>query len=194
MLNLQAAIQKETVDYDTQTSSSSHTEGRKERDTISPEHEESEYRKVFWDIDAVKDIPIWAEPVTRSTQRMFGKFDPSADEDVLVPLGAIDGVIPGSTKHECDQLRCAIELIYNTPKDCRWDNLGAAVRKFTEYEVNRDDLVRYTGQGVTHGIERTLLLEASQVVVTVDQVLQVLANFFRKRDRERFVLDQQFDW
>ncbi|KIK05051.1 hypothetical protein K443DRAFT_92118 [Laccaria amethystina LaAM-08-1] len=192
MLNLQAAIQKETVDYDTQTSSSSHTEGRKERDTISPEHEESEYRKVFWDIDAVKDIPIWAEPVTRSTQCMFGKFDPSADEDVLVPLGAIDGVIPGSTKHECDQLRCAIELIYNTPKDCRWDNLGAAVRKFTEYEVSRNDLVRYTGLGVTHGIERTLLLEASQVVVTVDQVLQVLANFFRKRDRERFVLDQQF--
>ena len=35
---------------------------------------------------------------------------------------------------------------------------------------------------------------AAQVVVTVDQVLQVLAEFFRKQERERFVLDQGFSF
>ena len=182
ILNLQTTVQTETVDDDTHTSSSSRTEGRKDQDAAPTEHEESEYHTVFRDIEPVSDLPIWVEPINRSTEHIFGKFNPAEDEDVLVPLSAIDGVIPGRSKHECDRLRCAIELIYNTPKDCRWDNLGAAVRKFAEYEVSKSDLVRHSGWSVTYGIERTLLLEAAQVVVTVDQVLQVLADFFHKRD------------
>ncbi|EDQ99448.1 uncharacterized protein LACBIDRAFT_335024 [Laccaria bicolor S238N-H82] len=139
--------------------------------TASIEREESEPQTIFWDIDTAQNIPIWAEPIIKSTEH---------------------GIMPGSTKDESDRLRCAIELIYNTPKDLRWSNLGSAVRKFAEYEISKEDLVRHTGQSVTHGVERTLLLEASQVVVTVDQVLQTLAEFFHKRDREHFVLDQQF--
>ena len=52
--------------------------------------------------------------------------------------------------------------------------------------------MRYSGHGVFHGIEHNQLLGVSQVVVAVDQVLQVLADFFHKRERERFVLDSQF--
>ena len=127
-----------------------------------------------------------------STDRLFGVFDPAADEDVLVPLGAVDGLLPGRTKHECDRLRSAIELVYKTPKDCRWEHLGMAIRKFTAYKVSKDDLVKYPGPTVTHGVQRNLLLEALQVVVSVDQVLQVLAEFFNKREWDRFILHYDF--
>ena len=113
---------------------------------------------------------------------MFGKFNPAEDEDVLVPPSAIDGVIPGRSKHECDWLRCAIKLIYNTPEDCQWENLGAAVQKFAGHEVSKSDLVRHSGWSITYSIKCILLLEALQFVVTMDQVLQVLADFFHKRD------------
>ena len=115
-----------------------------------------------------------------STERIFGVFDPTADEDVLVSMGAIDGVLPGRTKYECDRLRSAIELVYNNPKDCHWVNLGEAIRRFTNYEVSKDNLVRYSGHGVFHGVKRNRLLQVAQVVVSVDQVLQVLADFFHK--------------
>ena len=38
---------------------------------------------------------------------MFGVFDPAAGEDVLVPLGVVDGGLPGWTKYEGDQSRSA---------------------------------------------------------------------------------------
>ena len=157
ILNLQTAVQTETVNDDTHMSSSSRTEGRKNQDAAPTEHKESEYHTVFQDIEPVSDLPIWVEPIIQLTECMFGKFNPAEDEDVLVPLSAIDGVIPGRSKHECNRLRCAIELIYNTPKDCWWDNLGAAVWKFAEYEVSKSDLVRHSDWRVTYGIERTLL-------------------------------------
>ena len=53
------------------------------------------YNAVFRGIEVVKDLPIWAEPITMSTEHMFGTFDLAADEDVLVPMGAVDGVLPG---------------------------------------------------------------------------------------------------
>lgn len=73
-----------------------------EQDTTSIEHEESKYHTVFWDIDAVSNVLIWMEPITQLTEHTFSKFNPAADKDILVPLDAIDGVIPGSIKHECD--------------------------------------------------------------------------------------------
>ena len=185
-------MRSETTDDETQASTSSQTEGKKDQHAARTEREGSEFNTIFWDIDVVKDLPIWAEPITMSTERIFGVFDPTADEDVLVSMGAIDGVLPDRTKYECDRLRSAIELVYNTPKDCRWVNLGEAIRRFTNYEVSKDDLVRYSGHGVFHGVERNRLLQVAQVVVSVDQVLQVLADFFHKRERERFILDAQF--
>ena len=185
-------MRTETVDDETQASVSSQTEGKEDQNAAQTEREESEYNAVFWDIEVAKDLPIWAEPITMSTERIFGTFDSAEDEDVLVPMGAVDGVLPGRTEYECNRLRSAIELVYNTPKDCRWENLGDAIRDFTSREVSKDDLVRYSGQGIFHGIERNQLLQASQVVVSVDQVLQVLVDFFHKREREGFIVDPQF--
>ena len=147
---------------------------------------------IFWDIDVVKDLPIWVEPITISTERIFGVFDPTADEDVLVSMGTIDSVLPDRTKYECNRLRSTIKLVYNTPKHCRWENLGDAIRRFTNYEVSKNDLVKYSGHGVFHGVKQNQLLQVAQVVVSVDQVLQVLADFFHKREQERFVPDAQF--
>ena len=179
-------------DDKTRTSSSSQTE-EDEAETATVDHEATlEFNTIFWDIEAVKDLPIWAEPITTLTDRLFGAFDLAADEDILVPLGAIDGILPGRTKYECDHLRSTIELVYKTPTDCRWDDLGSAIRKFTAHEVSKKDLVKYTGPQLVHGIECNLLLETSQAVVSVDQILQVLADFFNKRQRERFILDYDF--
>ena len=124
--------------------------------------------------------------------QMFGAFNPAVDEDVLVPLGAIDGVLPGRSKHECDCLRNTVEMVYKTSRDCRWEFLGSAIKDFAAYNISKNDLVRHTGQGVTYGVKHNQLLTAAQVVVAVDQVLQVLAEFFRKQEQERFVLDQGF--
>ena len=124
-----------------------------------------------------------------STEHMFGTFDLAVDEDILIPMGAVDGVLPGQTEYKCNQLRSVIELVYNTPGDCHWENLADTIRDFTSREVSKDDLVRYSGQGVFHKVERNQLLQVSQVVVSVDQVLQVLADFCHKREWERFVLD-----
>ena len=30
-----------------------------------------------------------------STERMFSTFDLAVDEDILIPMGAVDGVLPG---------------------------------------------------------------------------------------------------
>ena len=62
-----------------------------------------------------------------STECMFGTFDLAADEDILVLMGAVDGVLPGRTEYKCNRLRSVIELVYNTPGDCRWENLGDAI-------------------------------------------------------------------
>lgn len=35
------------------------------------------------------------EPITQSPNCMFGVFDPAADEDILVPLGVVDGDTTG---------------------------------------------------------------------------------------------------
>ena len=64
ILNLQTTVQTETIDDDTQTSSSSRMEGREEQDAAPTEHKESEYHAVFWDIEAVSNLPIWVEPIT----------------------------------------------------------------------------------------------------------------------------------
>ena len=184
LLNLKAAIQFGVKDNKTRTSSSSQTEEDEAETATVDCKATSEFNTIFWDIEAVKDLPVWAEPITTSTNFLFGVFDLAADEDILVPLGAIDGILPGRTKYECDRLRSAIELVYKTPTDCRWDDRGSAIRKFTAHEVSKKDLVKYTGPQLIHRIERNLLLETSQVVVLVDQILQVLADFFNKRQRE----------
>ena len=88
-------MRTETIDDETQASVSSHTEGKEDQNAAQTEREESEYNAVFWDIEVAKDLPIWAEPITMSTERIFGTFDPAEDEDVLVPMGAVDGILPG---------------------------------------------------------------------------------------------------
>ena len=138
ILNLRAAMRTETPDNETQESASSRMEGKRDQYAAQAEHEESKYNAVFRDIEVVKDLPIWAEPITMSTERMFGTFDLAADEDVLIPMGAVDGVLPGRTEYECNRLRSAIELVYNTPGDCRWENLGDATRDFTSREVSKE--------------------------------------------------------
>ncbi|EDR03934.1 uncharacterized protein LACBIDRAFT_331090 [Laccaria bicolor S238N-H82] len=150
--------------------------------------------KVFYDIKEVKGIPIWVEPISESMNRMYGAFNPAVDEDVLVPLGAIDGVLPGRTKEECDCLRCAVEMVYKMPRDCRWEFIGSAIKDFAAYKPSREELVRYTGQGIHYRVKRTRLLQVAQVVVTVDQILQVLAEFFNKQERDRFILNQGFSF
>ncbi|EDQ99323.1 uncharacterized protein LACBIDRAFT_335127 [Laccaria bicolor S238N-H82] len=121
LINLQAAIHKEVVEDDTQSSSLSHTEGRRGRYAAPTEREESETQTIFWDIDTAQNIPIWAESIIKLTEY---------------------GIMPGSMKDESDRLRCAIKLIYNTPRDLRWSNLGLAVRKFAEYDISKKDLGR----------------------------------------------------
>ncbi|EDR04306.1 uncharacterized protein LACBIDRAFT_330822 [Laccaria bicolor S238N-H82] len=74
LINLQAAIHKEVVEDDTQSSSLSHTEGRRVQYTASTKCKESETQTIFWDIDAAQNIPIWAESIIKSTECMFGKF------------------------------------------------------------------------------------------------------------------------
>ena len=106
------------MDDETQASTSSQAEGMEDQYAAPVEHEEPELNMIFWDIEVIRDLPIWAEPITMSTERIFGTFDLTAGEDVLVPLGATDGVLPGRSKYECDRLRSMIELVYNTPKDC----------------------------------------------------------------------------
>ena len=173
LLNLRVSMQSETAEDETQVSASSQTEGKRDQNTAQAEHKESKYNAVFWDIEVAKDLPI-----TMSTEHIFGTFDPAADKDVLIPMGAVAGILPGWTEYECNWLRSAIELVYNTLKDCRWESLGDAIQGFTSHEVSKDDLVRYSGQGIFHGVERNQLLQVSQVVVSVDQVLQVLVDFF----------------
>jgi hypothetical protein len=95
------------------------------------------------------------------TDRMFGVFDPAMDEDVLVPLGAIDRLLPDQTKIKCDCLRSVIELVYKNPKYCHWEHLGTAICKFAAYNLSKNNLVKYTGFEVKYGIEYNLLLEAS---------------------------------
>ena len=169
-------MRSEIADDETQASVLRETD----QNTAQTEREESKYNTVFWDIEVTKDLPIWAEPIILSTECIFGTFDPAAEEDVLVPMRAVDGILPGRTEYECNRLRGAIELVYNTPKDCHWESLGDAIRDFTSHEVSKDDLVRYSGQGIFHGVKQNQLLQASQVVVSVDQVLQVLVDFFHK--------------
>jgi hypothetical protein len=183
------------ADNEAQTPSLNHKEDENDYRGFLVESENSpSFHSVFWDIKAGKGIPIWVEPITESTSRMFGTFNPAVDDDVLVPLGAIEGMLPGRTKYECDRLRSAVELVYKTPRDCRWEFLGTAIKDFAAYNIDKNDLVRHSGQGVFYGIEHNLLLGAAQVVVSVDQVLQVLAEFFRKGDHEPFVLDQDFSF
>lgn len=50
ILNLQTTIQKETIN-DTQTSSSTCTEGRKETDAAPTEYKKSKYYTIFWDFE-----------------------------------------------------------------------------------------------------------------------------------------------
>ena len=97
---------------------------------------------------------------------MFRAFNPAVDEDVLVPLGAIDGVLPGQLKHKRDRLRNAVEMVYKTPRDCQWEFLCSAIRDFAAYNISKNDLVRHTGQGVTYGVEHNQLLMAGVVATT----------------------------
>ena len=117
------------ADDETWASSSSQNEVEDDLREIMEENEGSpSFHSVFYDIEAVKNIPIWVEPISESTYWMFRTFNPAIDEDVLVLLGAIDGVLPKWSKHECDCLRNMVEMVYKTPKDCRWEFLGSAIR------------------------------------------------------------------
>jgi hypothetical protein len=84
------------MDNETQLSSPSQNEDENNHGKFIIEGEDSPaFHSVFWDIDAAKNLPIWVEPITESTNCIFGAFDPTVDEDVLVPLGGINGVLPG---------------------------------------------------------------------------------------------------
>jgi hypothetical protein len=85
-------------------------------------------------------------------------------------------------------------MVYKNPKDCCWEFLGSAIKDFAVYNINKNDLIRHTGPGVYYGVKINQLFGAAQVVVSADQVLQVLVDFFHKRDCERFVLDQEFSF
>ena len=67
-------MRTETPDNETQASASSRTEGKRDQYAAQAEREESEYNAVFRDIEVAKDLPILAEPITLSTERMFGTF------------------------------------------------------------------------------------------------------------------------
>ena len=95
LLNLKAVIQSGTKDNDSQTSSSSRTEEDETELNAVNHGDTSEFNTIFWAIDVVKDLPIWAEPITMLTDHLFGVFDPAANEDVLVLLGAVDRLLPG---------------------------------------------------------------------------------------------------
>ena len=75
-------------------------------------------------------------------------------------------------------------MVYKTPRDCRWEFLGSAIKDFAAHNISKNDLVRHTGQGITYRIEHNQLLTAAQVVVAIDQVLQVLAEFFHKQEQD----------
>ena len=68
ILNLRAAMRSETTDNETQASMLSQMEGKKDQHTAQAERKGSEFNTIFWDIDAIKDLPIWAEPITMSTE------------------------------------------------------------------------------------------------------------------------------
>ena len=95
LLNLKAAMRSETMDDETQASTLSQAEGMEDQYAAPVEREEPELNTIFWDIEVVRDLLIWAEPITMSTERIFGTFDLTTDEDILVLLGATDGVLPG---------------------------------------------------------------------------------------------------
>ncbi|EDR12181.1 uncharacterized protein LACBIDRAFT_323266 [Laccaria bicolor S238N-H82] len=109
LLNLQAAMQHSMAEGRTQPSVSSQTEEDKTETTPEDRGSMSKFNTIFWDIEPYRELPVWAEPIMHLSAHMFGVFDPAADEDVLVPLGAIDGVLPGHTKYKCDWLRSALE-------------------------------------------------------------------------------------
>ena len=89
---------------------------------------------------------------------MFRAFNPTIDKNVLVLLGAINGVLPVRSKHECDCLRNVVEMVYKTPRDCQWEFLGSAIKDFSAYNISKNDLVQHMGQGVTYGVEHNQLL------------------------------------
>ena len=146
-------MKSKVTDNETQASMLSQTEGKRDQYTAQAEGKESGYNAVFWDIKVIRELLIWAEPITISTEHIFGTFNPAADQDILILMGVVDGVLPGRSEYECNQLRSAIELVYNTLKGCHWENLGDAIQGFTSHEVSNDDIVRYSGQGNFHGVE-----------------------------------------
>lgn len=95
LLNLTAAMKSKTMDDESQASMLSQAEGREDQYVARIECEESEFNTIFWDIEVVKDLSIWAEPITMVTEQIFRTFNLAADEDILMLLGVMDRALPG---------------------------------------------------------------------------------------------------
>ena len=56
ILNLRVAMQSETTDNETQASSLSQMEGKKDQYTARAECKGSEFNMIFWDIEVIRDL------------------------------------------------------------------------------------------------------------------------------------------
>ncbi|KAJ7430924.1 hypothetical protein FB451DRAFT_1198540 [Mycena latifolia] len=137
---------------------------------------------------------LYDEPLHSSVERYHELYDPESvlQYDPLVRFGALDGRLPNRSSEESIALRDVL-IRYTSPHlELIWETLSdgiAGLLTLHHPSAFLRSLEREKGQPQLFCISPDILVVFGHICLAVQQVLDGLAQFLNKSDRQRFVLD-----
>ncbi|KAJ7084772.1 hypothetical protein B0H15DRAFT_741945, partial [Mycena belliarum] len=141
-------------------------------------------------------IPLYQEPLYASVARYHSPYDPAADEeDPLAYYGAVDGELPSTSLEASESLRDAIIRYQQPHRQFLWERLSDLIDKVADYDAETVTLVSRTDlhtQTEYLCLSLNVLAEVAHAVVAVQQILDALHSFLRRKTSSAFVLDPHY--
>ncbi|KAJ7446731.1 hypothetical protein FB451DRAFT_1054836, partial [Mycena latifolia] len=153
-----------------------------------------DYPPLFKGPAAIFDL--FEEPLHSSVERYHELYDPEStlQYDPLVRFGALDGRLPNRSHEESMALRDVL-IRYSFPHlELLWETLSDGIVGLLSLQHPSAflcSLEREKGQPQLFCVSADILVVFGHVCLAVQQVLDGLAQFLNKSDRQRFMLDSR---
>ncbi|KAJ7077629.1 hypothetical protein B0H15DRAFT_805094, partial [Mycena belliarum] len=142
-------------------------------------------------------IDLYCEPLYASVERFHAPYDHTSesDDDPLLYYGAVDGELPDVISAATDCLRDAVIRYHQPHRNFLWERLSTFIAKIASYNVSAiewEPLKDPATQEEYYGLPLPMLDEIAHASVVIQQVLDALHSFLRRKQSTAFSVDPHF--
>lgn len=151
---------------------------------------------IFSGISHMDDVHLYRESQSMllSLLNYHAPYIPNKRPDPLFEYGIKDGLLPGRTLAETDQIRNIILRLTSPHVNCLWDNLGTAVKEFCAHDFWLTDLVKIelSPSLTIYSLYKEKLIEIAHLILALHQILDSFSDFFYKGKGFSFSVDPDY--